>query len=224
MEYAMRATLRLAALTLCLTGLGAGFAAAQNAPPQQQYAPPPQQQYAPPQQQYAPPGPPPQQHRRDTFRPEEIVQEGHKFFGSVSRGLAQIVEKAVSRWGEPNGYILGQEGSGAFVVGLRYGDGKLYTRNAGDRRVFWEGPSVGFDTGGEGARTMMLIYKLPATDAIYQRFAGIDGSAYFIGGFGMTALTSSGIVVVPIRSGVGFRLGANVGYLKFTPKATWNPF
>ena len=99
-------------------------------------------------------------------------------------------EQAVSRWGEPNGYVLGQEGSGAFVVGLRYGDGKLYTKNAGDRRVFWEGPSVGFDFGGEGARTMMLVYNLPATDAIYQRFAGIDGSAYFIGGFGMTALAA----------------------------------
>ena len=123
-----------------------------------------------------------------SFTPGELVREGHRFFGSVSRGLAQIVETAVSRWGQPNGYVLGQEGSGAFVVGLRYGDGKLYTKNAGDRRVFWEGPSVGFDTGGEGARTMMLVYNLPATEAIYQRFAGIDGSAYFIGGFGMTAL------------------------------------
>jgi len=103
-------------------------------------------------------------------------------------------------------------------------DGKLYTRNAGDRRVFWEGPSVGFDTGADGARTMMLVYNLPATEAIYQRFAGVDGSAYFIGGFGMTALTANKIVVVPIRSGVGLRLGANIGYLKFTPQATWNPF
>ncbi len=167
---------------------------------------------------------PPQAARRDTFSANEIVLAGHQFFGTVSRGLAQVIEKAFSRWGEPNGYVLGQEGSGAFVVGLRYGDGKLYTRNAGDLRVFWEGPSVGFDYGGEGARTMMLVYKLPATNAIYQRFAGIDGSAYFIGGFGMTALTASGIVVVPIRSGVGLRLGANVGYLKFTDKATWNPF
>ena len=217
----MRATLRLAVVTLCLAGFGTDLASAQYAPPP---APAPQPQYAPPAQQYAPPGPPPQQHRRDTFAPQEIVQEGHKFFGSVSRGLAQVVEKAVSRWGEPNGYILGQEGSGAFVVGLRYGDGKLYTRNAGDRRVFWEGPSVGFDTGGEGARTMMLIYNLPSTEAVYQRFAGIDGSAYFIGGFGMTALTANNIVVVPIRSGVGFRLGANIGYLKFTQRATWNPF
>jgi len=231
MEYSMRATVRLAAMSLCLVSLGAGFASAQGAPPPQQQYVPPQQPYSPPPQQpqYSQPpqqvpGPPPQRHSRDTFRPEEIVREGHKFFGTVSRGLAQVVEKAVSRWGEPNGYILGQEGSGAFVVGLRYGDGKLYTRNAGDRRVFWEGPSVGFDTGGEGARTMMLVYNLPATEAIYQRFAGIDGSAYFIGGFGMTALTANNIVLVPIRSGIGFRLGANVGYLKFTPQATWNPF
>ncbi len=194
----MRATLRLAALTLCLIAFGAGPAAAQDRPVPA--------------------------HHHDTFSVDEIVLAGHQFFGSVSRGLALVVEKAFSKFGEPNGYVLGQEGAGAFVVGLRYGDGTLYTRNAGDRRVFWEGPSIGFDTGGEGARTMMLVYKLPATDAIYQRFAGIDGSAYFIGGFGMTALTANNIVVVPIRSGVGLRLGANIGYLKFTPKATWNPF
>jgi len=216
----MRATLRFAALILCLTAFGADLAAAQGVQGQPPPPPPPAVQPAPPQ----PPPPPAQGERRETFSVNEIVGAGHQFFGSVSRGLAEVVEKAFSRWGEPNGYVLGQEGSGAFVVGLRYGDGKLYTRNAGDRRVFWEGPSVGFDTGGEGARTMMLIYKLPATDAIYQRFAGIDGSAYFIGGFGMTALTASGIVVVPIRSGVGLRLGANVGYLKFTPSPTWNPF
>jgi hypothetical protein len=153
-----------------------------------------------------------------------VIRTGHRFFGTISRGLAEVVQTAVSRWGEPNGYILGQEGSGAFFVGLRYGDGKLYTRNAGDHRVFWEGPSVGFDTGGEGARTMMLVYNLPHPDGVYQRFAGIDGSAYFIGGFGMTALTANNIVVVPIRSGIGLRLGANIGYLKFTRRATWNPF
>jgi hypothetical protein len=203
MEHSMRATLRLAVLTLCLVAFGADIAVAQNPPPSP---------------------PPPQQQRRDTFSPDEIVQAGHQFFGSVSRSLAELVEKAAARWGQPNGYILGQEGAGAFVVGLRYGDGKLYTKNAGDRRVFWEGPSVGFDTGGEGARTMMLVYNLPATEAIYQRFVGIDGSAYLIGGLGMTALTANNIVVVPIRSGVGLRLGANVGYLKFTEKATWNPF
>jgi hypothetical protein len=165
-----------------------------------------------------------QSSRPSTYSPDELVRTGHKFFGTVSRELAQLIERAVSRWGQPNGYILGQEGSGAFTVGLRYGDGTLYTKNAGDRRVFWEGPSIGFDYGGDGARTMMLVYKLPATEAIYQRFVGVDGSAYFVGGFGMTALMIGDIVVVPIRTGVGFRLGANVGYLKFTPKPTWNPF
>ena len=130
-----------------------------------------------------------------TYRPDEIVDAGHRFFGTVSRGLApRSIEKAVSHWGQPNGYVLGQEGGGAFVAGLRYGEGTLYTKNAGDLRVYWQGPSLGFDFGGDGARTMMLVYNLPATGAIYQRFAGIDGSAYFVGGFGMTALTANNIV------------------------------
>lgn len=206
----MRASLRFAALSFGI--LVAGMAQIQLAAAQTA-APPPQ-----------PVQPAPQQQRSNTFTVDEIVGTGHQFFGTVSRGLAQVVETAVGRWGQPNGYILGQEGSGAFIVGLRYGDGTLYTKNAGDLRVFWEGPSIGFDTGGEGARTMMLVYNLPSTEAIYQRFGGVDGSAYFIGGFGMTALTANNIVLVPIRSGVGLRLGANIGYLKFTPKATWNPF
>ena len=180
---------------------------------------------AQPAQPYAPAPPPGQpQAQGQEFSPNEIVDAGHRFFGGVSRGLATIVEKAVSQWGLPNGYVLGEEGGGAFFGGLRYGEGMLYTKNAGDLKVFWQGPSVGWDFGGEGARTMMLIYRLPATRAIYQRFAGIDGSAYFIGGLGMTALTANDIVVVPIRSGLGLRLGANIGYLKFTPQPTWNPF
>ena len=162
--------------------------------------------------------------QKNGFSFQELVDTGHQFFGTVSRGLATVIEKAVSQWGEPNGYILGQEAGGAFIGGLRYGEGTLYTKNAGDLKVFWQGPSIGFDVGGEGARTMMLVYNLPATNAVYQRFGGIDGTAYFIGGFGMTALTANNIVVVPIQAGVGFRLGASIGYLKFTPTATWNPF
>ncbi len=169
--------------------------------------------------------PPPQRRRaRDLWTRTNWFGAGHKFFGNVSRGLASVIERAVSQWGLPNGYVLGEEGSGAFVAGLRYGEGTLYTKNAGDLRVYWQGPSVGFDWGGDGARTMTLVYNLPATNAIYQRFVGIDGSAYIVGGFGMTALTANNIVLVPIRSGIGLRLGANVGYLKFTPRATWNPF
>jgi hypothetical protein len=199
----MRAISRLAAIALMLVIAAAGSAVAQTTA--------------------QPTAPAPASDDR-TYSPGELIRTGHKFFGTVSRELAQLIERAVSKWGQPNGYVLGQEGGGAIVVGLRYGDGTLYTKNAGDRRVFWEGPSIGFDMGGDGARTMMLVYNLPATDSIYRRFVGIDGSAYFIGGFGMTALTIDRIVIVPIRTGVGLRLGANVGYLKFTPKATWNPF
>ena len=174
--------------------------------------------------QQSPRSAPPPQAKPDTFSTEELVGNGHKFFGSVSRGIAMSIEEAGRRWGQPNGYILGQEAAGAFVGGLRYGEGTLYTRNAGDRRVFWQGPSLGFDFGGDGSRTMMLVYNLPSTEAIYQRFGGIDGSAYLVGGFRMTGLIANDIVVVPISAGVGARLGINVGYLKFTPEATWNPF
>jgi hypothetical protein len=164
------------------------------------------------------------QQQPGTYSSNELVDAGHRFFGTVSRDLAMVIEKAFSQWGEPNGYILGQEASGAVSVGLRYGEGTLYTRNAGDLKVFWQGPSLGFDLGADGARTMMLVYKLPRVDAIFGRFVGLSGSAYVIGGFGATALTWDNIVVVPIRSGVGLRLGANIGYLKFTPNSTWNPF
>jgi hypothetical protein len=210
---------RLAAVTLAAMMCWAAPVFAQMPPP----LPPPQQVQPMPQPE---PQPPPLE--RDpgpsVYRPEELTTAGHRFFGNVSRGLASVIERAVSQWGLPNGYVLGEEGSGAFVAGLRYGEGTLYTKNAGDLRVYWQGPSVGFDWGGDGARTMTLVYNLPATNAIYQRFAGIDGSAYIIGGFGMTALTANNIVLVPIRSGLGLRLGANIGYLKYTPRATWNPF
>jgi hypothetical protein len=202
-EFAMRATPRTFALIM-LMGLAASICLTWPRTGSAQPAPDPN----------------PQQN----FTPGELVNAGHRFFGTVSRGLATVIETAVSQWGQPNGYVLGEEAGGAFFGGLRYGEGMLYTKNAGDLKVFWQGPTVGWDFGGEGARTMMLVYNLPATEAIYQRFAGIDGSAYLVGGFGMTALTANNIVLVPIRSGVGLRLGANVGYLKFTPTSTWNPF
>ncbi|HXL49914.1 MAG TPA: DUF1134 domain-containing protein [Xanthobacteraceae bacterium] len=224
----MRALTRTVALTLILLGLASATLLAQANPPPPTNPPaaqPPGPQYqSPPPQAPQAQSPQTPQPQGPQYSSNEIVDAGHRFFGTISRGLAQIVEKAGSQFGLPNGYVLGQEAGGAVVAGLRYGEGILYTKNAGDLRVFWQGPSVGFDFGGEGARTMMLIYNLPATDAIYQRFAGIDGSAYFVGGLGMTALTMNNIVVVPIRTGVGMRLGANVGYLKFTPTATWNPF
>ena len=168
--------------------------------------------------------PGPSNGRPDEFSSNEIVASGHRFFGSVSRGLAEIVEAATKRWGKPNGYVLGQEAGGAFIGGLRYGEGVMYTRNAGDLKVFWQGPSLGFDAGADGDRTMMLVYNLPSTGAIFRRFGGVDGSAYLVGGFGMTALVNDDVFVVPIRSGIGARLGLNVSYLKFTQSSTWNPF
>jgi hypothetical protein len=207
--------LRLAATATLLAGLAAVPAKAQ-----QSLAAPPQLQadvsYVPPQ---SPPA-------TNEYSSSEIIDAGHHFFGGVSKGIASIVEKAVDQWGQPNGYILGEEAGGAFIGGVRYGDGTLYTKNAGDLRVFWQGPTIGVDAGADGARTMMLIYNLPRTDAIFEQFNGIAGAAYFIAGFGMTALTSAdeNLVVVPIRSGLGLRLGYNVGYLKFTSAPTWNPF
>jgi hypothetical protein len=159
-----------------------------------------------------------------TFSADEIIDSGHRIFGSLSRGLADVVQEAARRWGLPNAYIQGQEASAAFVGGLRYGEGKMYTRNVGDQPVYWQGPSVGFDAGADGDRTMILVYSLPEKTVIFRRFLGIDGSAYFVGGLGFTALGADGVMVVPIRTGVGWRLGLNVNYLKFTQQATWNPF
>jgi hypothetical protein len=164
-----------------------------------------------------------------TYSSDEIVGAGHQFFGTVSGGLATMVEQIVARYGLPNGYIIGQEGSGAFFGGLRYGDGVLYTKVDGQRQIYWQGPSLGFDIGGDGNRTMMLVYDLPSSLAIYRRYAGVNGSAYLVGGLGMTVLANTEIpertvYVVPIRSGVGARLGINLGYLKFTPDPTMNPF
>ena len=159
-----------------------------------------------------------------TYGEDEIVKTGHQFFGSVSGGLASVVEKAFSRYGEPNGYILGEEGSGALIAGARYGEGHLYTRNAGNHKVFWQGPSVGWDFGADGARVMMLVYNLPTVNSIYDRFAGVNGSAYLVGGVGMTVLLKNEVVLVPVRAGLGARLGINMGYLKITDKPTWNPF
>jgi hypothetical protein len=169
------------------------------------------------------------QAQNETYTADEIVSAGHQFFGTISGSLATLVERVVSSYGLPNGYVIGQEGSGAIIGGLRYGDGVLYTKRESPRQVYWQGPSLGFDFGGDGNRTMMLVYNVPNSLAVYRRYAGVNGSAYLVGGLGMTVLANNEIpdrtvYVVPIRSGIGARLGINVGYLKFTPQPTWNPF
>lgn len=155
---------------------------------------------------------------------QEVIDAGHGFFGATSGALATAIEQAFADHGMPNGYILGEEAGGAFIGGLRYGEGYLFTRNAGDHKVYWQGPSVGWDYGLDGNRTMMLVYDLPTVDFVYNRFFGVTGSAYLIGGVGVTALTREGVDIVPIRTGIGARLGVNVGYLKITRRPRVNPF
>ena len=158
------------------------------------------------------------------YSSNELIDAGHRVFGQVSQGLASIVERAVSSYGLPNGYIVGEEGAGAIVGGVRYGEGVLYTKNAGQHPVYWQGPTLGLDLGANGDRTMMLVYNLPAVETLFQRYVGVNGSAYVVAGLGMTVLSRGDIYVVPIVSGVGARLGVNFGYLKFTDHPTWNPF
>ena len=160
----------------------------------------------------------------NSYSRNELVETGTQFFGDVSQGLAGVVEHAIARYGLPNGYIVGSEASGAIAAGARYGEGTLYTKNAGQHQVYWQGPSLGFDVGANGDRVMMLVYNLPSVDAMYRRYGGVNGSAYVVAGMGMTVLARGGVYVVPIVSGVGARLGINVGYLKFTKRRTWNPF
>lgn len=162
--------------------------------------------------------------RAQEYTAQEIVDSGHRFFGSTSGGLASVVEKVFSSYGLPNGYILGEEGSGALIGGLTYGEGTLYTKNAGDHKVFWQGPSLGWDFGGQGSRVMVLVYNLDDISNLYTRFGGVAGSAYVIAGVGFNVLKSNQMLLVPIRTGVGARLGINMGYLKLTQSPTWNPF
>jgi hypothetical protein len=154
----------------------------------------------------------------------EIVDAGHTFFGSTSGGLATVIEQIFSRYGLPNGYILGEEGSGAIVGGLTYGEGTLYTKNAGDHKLFWQGPSIGWDFGGQGDRTMMLVYNMADVSQAHGRFGGVSGSAYFLAGVSFTVLKRNEVLLVPVHTGVGARLGLNIGYLKLTEQPTWNPF
>lgn len=167
---------------------------------------------------------PPQQQQDGSYSAQEIIDAGNTFFGSASSGLAKALQNAFSKYGLPNGYILGSEGSGAFIAGLTYGEGWLNTKNAGRHQVFWQGPSLGIDYGGDGSRSMMLVYNLPSVPALYARYGGVSGSAYVVAGFSMQVYKNQNVILVPVRTGVGARLGVNIGYLKLTQKPTWNPF
>jgi len=160
----------------------------------------------------------------ETYNSTEIIDKGHAFFGKTTTGLSEIIEYAFSKWGEPNGYIIGEEAGGAYVAGLRYGEGTLYTKSGVQQKVFWQGPSLGLDFGVDGSRSITLIYKLKKAEDIYRRYGGVDGSAYLLGGFALNVHERDKTILVPIRTGVGLRLGVNIGYLKYTKSKTWNPF
>jgi hypothetical protein len=168
--------------------------------------------------------PEPQSPRQaDVYEQNEIISAGHGFFGSISKNIASGIEYVFKSQGRPNGYILGEDAGGAFVVGLRYGEGTLYTKDAGNHKVFWQGPSIGYDAGAEGSKTMVLVYNMRDPGEIYHRFGGVQGAAYVVGGASVQLQTYGDVTLAVIRSGVGLRLGANVGYLKYTRSPTWNP-
>ncbi len=162
--------------------------------------------------------------RHQTYTSEEILAKGHQFFGKTSRGLGKAVEYAFQNQGEPTAYIIGEEGSGAFVGGLRYGEGTIYYKDGTEQKIYWQGPSIGWDFGGNGSRAMVLVYNSDAPRDLHTRFGGVEGSAYLIGGVGVNFQKHGQIVLAPIRTGVGARLGANIGYLKYSRKPSWNPF
>lgn len=164
------------------------------------------------------------QNSAQTYSPSEIINIGHGYFGDMSEGLAAIVEHSFSNAGAPTGYIVGEEASGAFMGGLRYGEGVLHLKNGTRQKVYWQGPSLGVDIGGNGARTMVLVYHLNDPEQLFTRYGSVAGSAYFVAGVGISFQRARQHMLAPIRAGVGARLGANVGYLKYTRTPTWNPF
>ena len=164
------------------------------------------------------------QNEHNSYSSQEVISAGHGFFGTTTKGLAHAVEYVFQRAGRPNGYIIGEEGAGAFVGGLRYGEGTLYMKDGRTKKVYWQGPSIGFDFGGNGSRALVLVYDMDTPHDIFDRFVGVEGSAYLVGGFGVNFQSNEKLKMAPIRTGVGARLGANVGYLKYTDQPTWNPF
>ena len=164
-----------------------------------------------------------EQKDQDTYDQDSVIKDATAFFGKGTEGLAKVIEKAFKDHGRPNGYIKGEEASGAIVVGLRYGDGTLTLKNKGSRKVHWQGPSIGFDVGGNASKVFVLVYNLQDMDDIFQRFPAVDGSFYYVAGAGINYQQSEKIILAPIRLGVGLRLGVNIGYIHYTRTKSWNP-
>lgn len=159
----------------------------------------------------------------NTYDQDSIIKDATAFFGKGAEGLATVIEKAFKEHGRPNGYIKGEEVSGAIGIGLRYGNGTLRLKDGASTKVFWQGPSVGFDVGANADKVFVLVYHLPTKAAIFQRFPGVDGSLYYVGGVGINYQQRDDIILAPIRLGVGLRTGASVGYMHYTRSKTYNP-
>jgi hypothetical protein len=160
----------------------------------------------------------------EPYQEDTVLQEAEVFFGRGAQGLADVLNRAFRDNGPPDGYIKGEEGGGAIGIGLRYGHGTLYLKDGTSAKVYWRGPSIGIDFGGSAAKTFVLVYKLPNLNALYQRFGGVEGSLYYVGGIGVTYNRSDETVLAPVRFGVGWRQGINVGYLHLSPDRSWIPF
>ena len=159
-----------------------------------------------------------------TFDQDSVVRDAEAFFGKSAEGLGKVIEKAFKEHGRPNATIKGEEAGGAITIGLRYGNGLLVMKDHKPRKVYWQGPSIGFDFGANAAKVFVLVYHLPKTGSIFQRFPAVDGSFYYVGGAGINYQQRGDIILAPIRLGVGLRAGASIGYLHYTPKKTYNPF
>ena len=159
-----------------------------------------------------------------TYRKDDLIGAAEGVFGKGAHGLANLIQDILSKQGEPNAYITGREGGGAIVVGLRYGSGTLYHKVEGEKPVYWTWPSIGFDAGANAANTFVLVYNLYDTAALYKRFGAGEGQAYLVGGFNVSYLRRGNVVLIPVRMGVGLRLGLNAGYMKFSRSQKWFPF
>jgi len=160
----------------------------------------------------------------NTFQHDDLIGAAEGVFGKGASGLAGIIENILKEQGEPNAYIAGREASGAFVLGLRYGSGQMFHKVEGERKVYWTGPSVGFDLGGDASKVFVLVYNLYDSQELYKRFPAGEGRVFFVGGFSATYMRRGNVVLIPVRTGVGWRLGINAGYMKFTEKKKWLPF
>ena len=159
-----------------------------------------------------------------TYKEDDLIGAAEGLFGKGAEGLARMIENILADQGEPNAYIVGREGGGALVVGVRYGSGTLHHKIEGNQPIYWTGPSIGFDAGANASNTFVLVYNVYDTEELYERFPAGEGTAYFVGGFNASYLRKGDIVLIPIRVGAGLRLGVNAGYMKFSHKQNWLPF